>query len=803
MIVSKEIFLKRLVQLPELSGNTIAFVFADNPDLDISSRENFFGNIISYYNRFKKQKPDISKYAVEETDDLLKSWEGKDLRIKNVKLKSVRGFPQSDKPFGIDFTDKNGLPQSMIILGGNATGKSSIYDAIEYSYCNSIGEALLRAYKEGSEDDVRFMDFLEHNENGQANIFCHVQTQSETFDIQEHKENIPKEIRDKINPDTHFVSDYDIYTKGQLDYEKNTQRSFHNIIAQSLGLTELLEFEKYITAFTIYRRQTESRNISGLKRSNDNQQTLITTNEKAITEKKLSLEQLKKQQLSSPDDTKQKEVLETVNLVKQTTFQSSFSSNQFSSSVEQFNRAYTNLITKEIKNAKANEIQFLNLGLELLKEHSDCPFCNSSKLLKDEISVSVNQRIAKIKELNDVTQILNKAFNEMTDNIEMLKTQIEILKSRTTKEINTIKEKTEFNELFLLDNSFATATGEFTANEFLSQLFNLNENANYLKDKNKFLFELFKSNQGFSGKELNQFLNSVIEFNAKRTDTLRKIELEVASKMQPKSLAEQIIGLNKEIADLEKQSNEAKANIKRDTEKINELQEQIAQFDEVKSDTIVFSKSYHNALNEEINKSFAPIKMVVEEVLEDYFKFDNRDIDLIISKQPEEYDEETGEILSEIITAQLKIKNQNIKPQPVGKYLNTFHFRLFSTMVGISIAIASRRNTQVNLPLVLDDVFYASDFENRTSVERFLQQIFKAFKTYTPDLPLQLILLTHDQLIFESAIKVVKEIKGTDIAFAKLFPYTEAQETGDYLNLIYKFPDYFPNTIMNSLLTEV
>jgi len=803
MIVSREIFLNRLVQLPELSGNTIAFVFADNPDLDISSRENFFGNIISYYNRFKKQKPDISKYTVEETDDLLKSWEGKDLRIKNVKLKSVRGFPQSDKPFGIDFTDKKGLPQSMIILGGNATGKSSIYDAIEYSFCNSIGEALLRAYKEGSADDVRFMDFLEHNENGQADIFCHVQTQSEIFDIREHKENIPKEIRDKINPDTHFVSDYDIYTKGQLDYEKNSQRSFHNIIAQSLGLTELLEFEKNITAFTVYRRQTESRNISALKRSNDNQQTLISTNEKAITEKKLSLEQLKKQQSSSPDDTKLKEILETVNLVKQTSFQSSFSATQFSGSVEQFSRAYTNLITKEIKNAGANEIQFLNLGLELLKEHSDCPFCKNSKLLKDEISVSVNQRISKIKELNEVTQILTKAFNEITDTIETLKAQIEILKSRIAKELNTIKEKTEFNELFLLDNSFATTIAEFTANEFLSQLFGLNENANYLKDKNKFLFELFKLTQEFSRNELNQFLNSVIEFNTKRTDTIRKIELEIVSKTQPKSLTEQMIGLNKEITDLEKQSNDAKANIKRDTEKINELQDQIAQFEEVKSDTKIFLKSYHNALNEEINKSFAPIKMVVEEVLEHYFKFDNRDIDLIISKQPEEYDEETGEILSEIITAQLKIKNQDIKPQPVGKYLNTFHFRLFSTMVGISIAIASRRNTQVNLPLVLDDVFYASDFENRTSVERFLQQIFKAFKTYTPDLPLQLILLTHDQLIFESAIKVVKEIEEANIAFAKLFPYTEAQDAGDYLNLIYKFPDYFPNTIMNSLLTEV
>lgn len=803
MIVSKDIFLKKLVQLPELSSNTIAFVFADNPDINISSRENFFANVISYFKRFKEHKPDITQYRLEENDNLIKSWEGKDLRIQDVKLKSVRGYPQSEKPFGIDFKGKNGEPQSMIILGGNATGKSSLYDAIEYSYCNSIGEALLRAYKEGSEDDVKFMDFLEHNDNGKANIFCHVQTKSVEFDIQEHKDNIPKSVRDKINPDTHFVSDYDIYTKGQLDYEKNTQRSFHNIIAQSLGLTELLEFEKQLTTFTLYKRQVESRNVSSLKKSNDNQQTLINSNEKAISEKQISLEQLKQQQSINPDDKKIKETLEIINTIKQTSFETSLNASQFKKSIEQFNIAYTNLISKEIKNGGLHEIQFLNLGLELLKEHDDCPFCGSSKLLKDEIAISVNQRISKIRELNEVTQILNKAVNDILGDIENLKTQVDILKSKNVKEVNITKEKTEFNELFVLDNSFGTIIGELTAKEILTELFNLNENPNYLKDKNKFLYELFKSNFEFAEKELTQFLNAVAEFNSKRIDHIRKIELDVADKTQTKSLTEQIIGLNKEITDLQKQSADARANIKKDTEKINDLQEQMSQFEEVKADASAFSKIYHNALNEEINKSFAPIKMVVEEVLENYFKFDNRDIELVISKQPEEFDEETGEVISEIITAQLKIKNQNIPLQSVGKYLNTFHFRLFSTMVGISIAIASRRNTQVNLPLVLDDVFYASDFENRTSVEMFLKQVFYAFKTYTPDLPLQLILFTHDQLIFESAIKVVKEIEGTDIAFAKLFHYSEAQDAGDYLNLIYKFPDYFPNTIMNSLVSEV
>ena len=453
MIVSKEIFLKKLVQLPELRDNTIAYVFADNPDINISTRENFFANVISYFNRFKEQKPDITQYRLEEDDDLIKSWEGKDLRIQNVKLKSVRGYPQSEKPFGIDFTGKNGEPQSMIILGGNATGKSSLYDAIEYSYCNSIGEALLRAYKEGSEDDVRFMDFLEHNDNGQGSIFCQVQTKAAEFDIQKHNDNIPKLVRDKINPDTHFVSDYDIYTKGQLDYEKNTPRSFHNIIALSLGLTELIEFEKQLTSFTLYKRQVESRNVSSLKKSNVNQQTLIESNEKSVSEKKASLERLRQQESISPDDKKIKEALEIINVIKQISFETSLNPSQVKKSITLFNDAYINLISKEIKNGGITEIQFLNLGLELLKEHDDCPFCGSSKLLKDEIGIGVNQRISKIKELNEVTQNLSKAFNDIIGDIENLKTQIDISKNRNVKEINTTKEKTEFNDLFSIIHS--------------------------------------------------------------------------------------------------------------------------------------------------------------------------------------------------------------------------------------------------------------------------------------------------------------------------------------------------------------
>ena len=164
---------------------------------------------------------------------------------------------------------------------------------------------------------------------------------------------------------------------------------------------------------------------------------------------------------------------------------------------------------------------------------------------------------------------------------------------------------------------------------------------------------------------------------------------------------------------------------------------------------------------------------------------------------------ETGEVLSEIITAYIVPKDKSIPALPVNKYFNTFHYRLFSTMVGISIAMASRINTKINLPLVLDDIFYASDFENRATIERFIKELFDIFKKYTPDLELQLILFTHDQLIFESAIKATAAMKIDNIAFAKLFPHKNAKEKDDYKEITYRMPTYLPYTIMQNTLVKL
>jgi len=144
MIIDKETFFKQLSKSPNLEDNLISIIFAKHPDIDTSSRESYFDKLSPFYKRYTLSDRD----SITENDTLevneINEWQGLDLRIENIKLQSIRGLPPSQVPFGIDFTNGEKEPQSMVIIGANAFGKSSIYDAIEYSYCQKIGEAQLR-----------------------------------------------------------------------------------------------------------------------------------------------------------------------------------------------------------------------------------------------------------------------------------------------------------------------------------------------------------------------------------------------------------------------------------------------------------------------------------------------------------------------------------------------------------------------------------------------------------------------------------------------------------------------------------
>ena len=789
MIPSKKQFLQQIINYPELKDNIIAYVFAKNSKIDISQKNTFFDNVRYYYEKYKEQKPEIEE--IDNGYDLINEWIGKDLRIKNIKLKSIRGFPDSDTPFGIDLLKNNNEPQSIVILGGNATGKSSLYDALEYIFCDEIGEARLRNIKD-------YKSFLSHFTNGFNNSFCVVETNDQIFDIK-NTPAIPETVRRRINPNTHFISDYDIYENGKLNYEENAPDSFHLLIAQSIGLVDLLEFHKNIKSFILYRRSKESRAIKDAKRNIEVQEKIIATTNNAIIKKQNILKTIESKQSDSIGKKNYNVLFDNLYNLRNQKFSLSILSSQINELIDIFYEKYNDYIIQEVKHYVAKEIQFLDFGLEILPEFDNCPFCLNSNLGKQEIEKNVQVRIDEIRKLRKSEQELKSISNDIIDKLNTFFLQLRTIKSYVSKEIKEIDNLVEFNELIQMDIDFDNYLSKISHNDIFYDLTNLTDNSSFLKNRNKFLNNFFSLNRRFIS-DLETIEIKFKDFIIERNSILSSIEEKIKEKTKIKRpFQKQIIEIKKEIRDFEKQIENAKNEIKKG-ELLKENNEQILKiFKEIKEEAKIYEKTLKNKLNNLVKTAFAPIKMVVEEVLEEFFKIDNRNFDITISIEPDEYDEETGEVLSEIITAKVKQKNKNIPAQSIGVILNTFHYRIFSTMVGIAIAIASRINTKINIPLVLDDIFYASDFENRATIETFLKALFEIFSKYTPDIPLQLIFFTHDQFIFESAMKVLSQKNVENVAFAKLYPPDKALEEESFKNILYKFPNYAADEIYNKI----
>lgn len=130
----------------------------------------------------------------------------------------------------------------------------------------------------------------------------------------------------------------------------------------------------------------------------------------------------------------------------------------------------------------------------------------------------------------------------------------------------------------------------------------------------------------------------------------------------------------------------------------------------------------------------------------------------MITKKEKKVIIEEQEVINNIIVANLEYLDHEtgeIKTVTPDTYFNTFRYKLFCLMVSLSLALATRKEHKINLPLIIDDIFFASDFISKNSFAEFLQKVIQLFYKQTPDMPLQIILFTHDDLIFRSAIDAV------------------------------------------------
>ncbi|MCH5235967.1 MAG: hypothetical protein J1E16_11800 [Muribaculaceae bacterium] len=101
--------------------------------------------------------------------------------------------------------------------------------------------------------------------------------------------------------------------------------------------------------------------------------------------------------------------------------------------------------------------------------------------------------------------------------------------------------------------------------------------------------------------------------------------------------------------------------------------------------------------------------------------------------------------------------DHNFKIEPK-VYYNNFRLKLYLVSLRIAIAFSYMKTMKINFPLVFDDVFFSSDFNNRRNIKKFFGEILRKFKDLKiSEKPLQIIFFTQDEIIANEVYGVLKQ----------------------------------------------
>lgn len=790
MILNKNSFLKHLAFTEGLKNNLLSVIFGLHSDIDISNKELFYSILSPFYKRYStKDRTSIIIENEEVTE--LEEWKNLDLRIKKFYLHSLRYFPptKDNTPYGIDFTGNSDEPKSMIILGENAIGKSSIYNVIEYMFCQRIGEAELRSSTGQDDSSLFFKSYLQHFSIPFDQAFSKIDLNcGKSFQL--NIENIPANIRTKINPNNNFISDFDIYSTGQLNFTDNSANSFQNLIAKNLGYSDLLEFKKQIHLFANYSRRAESTKKNNLEREITNSVTLINNNEASILDKKSQLAKIKTNNESDIEPENLTEILQICDILLQFKVDLEFKYDDFVSVSFLFTDTFNSLNKIDFNVSELDRLQFYKTGIQYVVAENECPICKSSNSSPQEIVKLLNQKISIAEEYNTVSMQLNKNVSSLVSMLSKLSSDLNNLRGKIFNLINLVKPHNEFNEIAKLLDQVLSILNELHSYDFFHLISAIEDQNINFYSRMLHLKEIIRDVNNW--KTFYTLVDSIPKYTSIKDKLVNKTKTAILAKVQDTSIIGNIIVLQKEIENLELQNKSEYLIIENKKKQLEEILLIIEDFNRLQKD----SKEYYNVLNrklnEEIKKSFDPIQKTVKTILDKYIYNEDRQVTLKIEMKPELVDESTGEVITEIITAYIESNNNQYERIEVNKYFNTFHYRLFCMMVSLSISIASRKSTQINLPLFIDDVFSASDFKNLFTIEEFIEKIYSLYTEFSPEMPLQLVLFTHDHFVFNSIKNSSLSNSIKNITFAKLLDYSESSAETDYKTLISEIPVFLP-----------
>lgn len=95
------------------------------------------------------------------------------------------------------------------------------------------------------------------------------------------------------------------------------------------------------------------------------------------------------------------------------------------------------------------------------------------------------------------------------------------------------------------------------------------------------------------------------------------------------------------------------------------------------------------------------------------------------------------------------------------KYYNSFRYKLYCISIKVVMAYMTMKLNKINAPLIFDDVFTASDFDNTVNITRFFEVLFQVFEEAElgKKKDLQIILFTHDEVVMNSLSDIIDTLE--------------------------------------------
>lgn len=172
------------------------------------------------------------------------------------------------------------------------------------------------------------------------------------------------------------------------------------------------------------------------------------------------------------------------------------------------------------------------------------------------------------------------------------------------------------------------------------------------------------------------------------------------------------------------------------------------------------------------------------------------------------------ECINNTITFRIKVMDESGSfTAGAREYFNTFRYKLFVVSLKTALAFSFMKEHKCLLPVVIDDIFNSSDFNNGYTIEYFVRNVYWTFDQLLREVSgkkqLQIILFTHDELVIHSfkkgymlyhymMLEEHKEQRPYNIICGRLFDYKDILENKQFIRKAYNNFDPYIN-----LYTEV